>query len=211
MERRIEEYLKIDEKIPCPYDNHYGHGDSMGYCDEKNRGRAFIFYNTNNNYSGKDIISFNGNKIYDINGYLLYITNVHGPWANAEIIKNDFTTQSCYVGRINNLFAVSYSIRNTLDELRELISHTNDNEKDIAKAFVIAHPLYEEEYDWDEMVLWHSMTYRSCSEGRKKFSFRSNKPNGSKGTPKELIKLMKEYGVTRLANEIEKCYIECSQ
>lgn len=211
MERRVEEYLKINQIQSCPYDNHYGHGDSMGYCDNKNRGRAFIFYDRNDNYIGKDIISFNGNKVYNVNGYLLYITNIHEPWANAEIIKNDFTTQSCYIGRINDLFVVSDSIRNAIDEFRELISRTNDNEKDVAKAFFIAHPCYEIEYDWDEMVLWHSLTYKSCAEGRKEFSFTAHKSPGSKGTPKELIEVMKKYGVTGLANEMEKCYLEIMQ
>jgi hypothetical protein len=147
MERRVKEYLKTREIPVEPYINHYGHGDSMGYCDIKNHGRAFVFYDRKDNYNGKDILSINGNKLNMINGYLVNITNIHEPWANAEIIKNDLTTQSCYIGRVNDIFVISDSIRNAIDELREIIKDTNDNEKDVAKAFVIAHPDYDKEYD----------------------------------------------------------------
>lgn len=191
-----------------PYTNHYGHGDSMGYCDLNNNGRAFISYDIIDKYNGNSIISLNGNKLYMVNDFLLDIKNIHGPWANAEIIKNDFTTQSCYIGKINDKFVIASSIKEAIDELRELIKETYNNEKDLAKAFVIAHPNYNKEYDWDEMVLWHSITKNSCANGRKEFSFKAHKKPGSTATPKELITIMKNYGVIRLSTYMEQFYAE---
>ena len=208
MERRIEEYLKIKDDIIEPYENHYGHGCSMGFCDKNFCGRAFVSYETNDDFNGKDILEYNGNKLYTLNDYLLYITNVHEPWANGEIIKNDLTTQSCYIGRINDIFVIESSIRDAIDEFRNIINKTSNNEKDVAKAFVIAHPCYDKEYDWEEMVFWHSIISTSCAEGRKDFSFSNHKKPGSKSTPRELVQMMKNYGVYSLSSYIEEYYLE---
>lgn len=208
MERIIEEYLNVKDDIKEPYENHYGHGDNMGYCSNDGRGRAFVSYDVKDNFTGKDILSFNENKLYMINDYLLYITNVHKPWANGEIIKNDLTTQSCYIGRINDKFVISDSLRNAIEELRNVIHKTEDNEKDMAQAFVIAHPCYDKEYNWNEMISWHSIVRETCANGRKNFSEFYGKTNKSTATPKELIRLMRDYGVTRLANYFEEYYLE---
>ena len=208
MERRIEEYLNLKDTIVEPYENHYGHGCTMGFYDVTGRGRAYVSYNADDKCGNKGLISFNGNKLYIVDNYLLYITNIHEPWANGEIIKNDLTTQSCYIGKVNDKYVVSNTLHDGLDKLREVISVTENNEKDTAKAFVIAHPCYEEEYDWEEMVSWHKLIKQSCDDGRKNFSLYSNKENFKKTTPKKLIELMKNYGVTRLATYMEEYYLE---
>lgn len=208
MERRVKEYLTYNEYIEPPYENHYGNGCSMGYYDVKGCGRAYVSYEpTDNNYTGKDIISVNGNRLHMVNGYLLYITNIHEPWANAEIIKNDLTTQKCYIGKVNDNYVISDTLHDALIKLREAISTTDDNERDTAKAFVIAHPCYDKEYDWEEMIAWHSMVKTSCAEGRRSFSDYSNKTYGAKATPREVIGFMKAFGMNRIAKYTEDYYL----
>lgn len=210
MDRRIKEYLSninLDSFITTPYDNHHGGGCSMGSGDIYGKGRAFVSFERKDDYKASSIISYNNNTIYSINGYSLYITNIHEPWANAEIIKNDLTTQSCYIGKINNHIVIESSIHDAINKLRTKILMSNDNEMDVAKAFVISHPDYEKEYNWDEMVFWHSIITTSCADGRKRFSHNANKNSASKATPKELIGFMKRTSAINLALKMEELYL----
>jgi hypothetical protein len=209
MERRIKEYIGTNEKYKQPYLNHNGNSSLMGYCNYDGKGRGFVEYKrVNDNYSGKDILSYNNHKLYMIDGYLLYITNIHEPWANAEIVKNDLTTQHCYVGKINDNYAVSDTLYGAVEKLRENISSKQDNKKDVAKAFVNAHPNYNKEYDWMEMISWYILNNRSCVNGGIPFTKFCKKNSESKATPKELIELMKQYGIQKTANYLEKYYLE---
>ena len=72
---------------------------------------------------------------------------------------------------------------------------------------VEAHPEYEKEYDWDEMVAWHSLEPTSCIDGRRRFTALANKKSGDKGTPKELISVMKQSPSKNIAIEMERLYL----
>ena len=207
MEGVNEEFLLTDSFYTLPYMNHYGSGSSIGKGTENGKGNAKISIIPRENFSGVGIKRYNGNDVYFINGYALYITHIRKPYAMGEIIKNDLTTQPCYIARVNNHIAVGESLHDVIEELRDKISISNDNEYDVAQAFVLAHPDYEKEYDWDEMVFWHSLTTASCKEGRDKFSSHANKGKGSKATPKELIDFIKQSRDKSLGEKIEKIYL----
>ncbi len=208
MDREIEKFLMIDEPYTRPYINNYGNGSSLGSGDKYGRGNSFININPIHDFSGIGLKEYNGHKLYYINNYVLYITNIHFPYAMGEIIKNDLTTQKCFIAKVNNHIAVGESIHSVIDELREKIKVSTDNEFDVAKAFVLSHPDYDKEYDWDEMVLWHSLTNYSCEEGRRKFTKNANKLKGSKATPRELVEFMKKSRDYRLGEKIEKLYLK---
>lgn len=206
MERRIEEYLEISELPITPYTNHNGSGVIVGAGDEYGKGIAYTYRINNGNDVKQDILSYNGHKVYIINGVMLYITHIHKPWACAKIIKNDLTTQDSYIGKINNHIVIADTIREALDYLRDKINLSNDNDYDIAQAFVYAHPDYEKQYDWEEMVFWHSLSEFSCQSGRQKFSNNAHKTKGSTATPKELISFMKKSRAANIANIMEMLY-----
>lgn len=207
MDRGVTDYLTVDDFISTPYTNHVGGGHRIGAGDRLGKGNGASFTNINNDYTGGGIMSFNGHKVYMIDGYSLYITHIRKPWALAKIIKNDLTTQDCYIGKINNHIVVANSIHDALNELRVRINKSDNNDYDIALAFVYAHPDYEKEYDWEEMVFWHSLSEFSCSDGRKKFSENAHKTSGSTATPKELIAIMKQSRAANIANIMEKLYL----
>lgn len=207
MDGRVSDYLAVDDFITTPYTNHVGCGHRIGAGDRFGNGNGSSLNSVKNEYSGENILSFNGHKVYMIDGYALYFTHIHKPWALAKIIKNDLTTQDCYIGKINNHIVVANSIRDALNSLREKINQNNDNDYDIALAFVYAHPDYEKEYDWDEMVFWHSLSEFSCYNGRRKFSENAHKTSGSTATPKELIALMKQSRAANIANIMEALYL----
>lgn len=190
-----------------PYPNHYGYGSVMGFCDENGKGRAFTSNIPQTEYNGSSIASYNGKKTYFINGYVVRIVHVHGPWAMGEIINNDLTTQTCYLAKVNNNFVVAGSLREVLEEMRNRISSSINIYKDMAQAFLLAHPEYEKEYDWDEMVAWHSLEPTSCIDGRRRFTALANKKSGDKGTPKELISFMKQSPSKNIAIEMERLYL----
>lgn len=204
--RVIDEYLKVKDSQFYPYTNHVGCGNIIGAGDKFGKGGAFTYKLRRDNYTGADIVSFNGNKVYMIDGYTLYITHIRAPWASAKIIKNDLTTQDCYIGKINNHIVIAASIHDALNGLREKINQTNDNDYDIARAFVYAHPDYEKQYDWEEMVFWHSLSEFSCQSGRQKFSENAHKTKTSTASPKELIAFMKQSRAANIANIMEKLY-----
>ena len=199
--------MHTEQRYTYPYMNHYGWGCSMGCGNENGSGTAFTTLRKQDNWNGSSIGTFNGHKTYFVNGYVLYITHIHGPWAMGEIIHNDLTTQKCYLTKVNDKFAVGGNLRAVLEEMREKITESTSAKKNIAKAFILVHPEYEKEYDWDEMVAWHSLDKTSCVDGRRRFSLNSNKKSGDLATPKELIQHMKESPAREIAIEMERLYI----
>ena len=207
---RIKEYLNINNNFNYvnSYENHYGGGTSIGYGDINCNGRAFSINNDYYEDDNKGILEYNGHKVYYIDGYLLYITHIRKPGAIGIIIKNDLTTQDCYLGKINNNIVVVSNLHDGIEELRKKIIKNIDNIDDIVEAFVLAHPNYEKEYDWEEMLTWHSLDKTSCLDGRKRFSKFANKGVNSKATPKELVEIMKNFNITNTyAIKLEKLYL----
>ena len=203
----IQEYFDTKEHYSKPYINHNGFGIGIGSGNKNGSNKGGFYKPRNENYNGKNIISYNGNKVYHINGYTLYISNIHKPLALAKIIKNDLTTQNCYIGKINDNIVIAPSIREVLNLMRNEISITDNNDNDIAEAFVYMHPYYEKEYDWEEMVFWHSLSEFSCADGRRRFSENAEKENGSTATPKELIHFMKQTRAHKIAKKMEEIYL----
>lgn len=207
MDRRIKEYLATKEQYTKPYINHNGSGSGIGTGNKYGIYKGGFYKPRNEDYNGKDIVSYNGNKVYKINGYTLYISNIRQPLALAKIIKNDLTTQNGYIGKINDNIVIASSIREVLDLMREEIKMTGNNDNDIAEAFVHMHPYYEKEYDWEEMVFWHSLSEFSCADGRRRFSENAEKEIGSTATPKELIYFMKQTRAHKIAKKMEELYL----
>lgn len=201
MERDINNFLEKDPYSSPPYVNHMGGGNLLRNSWE------YINYEPKQNYNGKDIINFNGNKTYFVDGYLLYVKHFRFPWIKGEIVKNDFTTQTCYLSRVNNKFAISDSIKSVFNELKEQINQKKYNDADIARAFVMCHPDYNKQYQWGEMLEWHTLSLNSCENGRKVFSSVCNKKYNDLTTPKEFIELILKYSpATSIGKEMEKLY-----
>lgn len=209
MERTVDYQIQLEPQYYQPYENGYGCGPSMGSGDKLGNGRAFVEYESiETDYDGRGIISYNNHTVYCIDGYMLYIDHVHEPWMIGQILKNDLTIQQCYLAKINHNYVVAGSLHETLELMRKKILSSNSNEKDIATAFVIAHPEYENKYDWDEMVAWHALSTTSCANGRRQFSKLSDKSSGDTATPKELIEFMKNSPAAPIAKKMEELYLQ---
>jgi hypothetical protein len=206
MERELNNLLDTYKYTP-PYDNHNGGGTALGAGNIRGCGRCATKIEYKEDYNGKDIISYNGNKTYFINDYLLFVKHFRFPWFKAEIIKNDFTTQPCYFANLNGKFVISDSIKSVYEELKNKINRVKYNESDMARAFVICHPDCNKKYKWGEMLEWHTLSLNSCANGRKLFSDVCHKKNNDMVTPKEFIELIKKYSpAVSLGIELEKIY-----
>lgn len=207
MERGINVILESETPYRVPYTNHVGGGTAMGSGNIRGCGYALIDYKPKENYKGSDIITFNGEKTYFFDDFVVLIKHFRFPWIKGEIIKNDLTTQPCYLTRVNNKIVVSDSIKNVYNELKEKIELKKYNDLDVARAFVMYHPDYEKKYEWGEMIEWHSLSLNSCTDGRKRFTTICNKKNKDLVTPKEFIDLIIEYSPARkLGEEMKKIY-----
>lgn len=209
MERRITNFLDTNSENNPSYINHDGRGISSGYGDKYGNGKGYSYYINYESNPMNSIIEYNGYKTRLINNQLIYITNIKHFIAKGKIINPDFTTKDCYVGKINNFFIVESSIRKVIEELKKIVKKRN-NITDLAIAFVETHPYYEKEYEWGEMLYWHTLSNNSCQHGRNKFSEYAKKTNKSKCTPKELIQHMKQMkpSVQKLALELEDLYLQ---
>ena len=209
MERSLNTIINDEPSYSTPYVNHSGCGSAIGSGNRFGQGFGNVKYTPKESYTGKDIISFNGNKTYFLDDYVLYIKHFRFPWIKGEIIKNDFTTQPCYLSSINNKIAISDSIKSVYDELKEKIDKKKYNENDIARAFVLCHPEYDKKYQWFEMVEWHALNLNSCIEGRNAFTDVCGKNKYDMSTPKELIELMFKHNVAiPLAEKLKKLYLQ---
>lgn len=208
MERGINVILNPEKPYSAPYTNHIGSGTAFGAGNVIGYGYACVDYAPKENYTGSSILSFNGNKTYFLDDFVVYIKHFRFPWIKGEIVKNDFTTQPCYLTRVNNKTVVSNSIKNVYEELKSKIEFKKYNELDIARAFVMYHPEYEKKYEWGEMVEWHSLSLNSCANGRKIFTSVCNKKDKDLTTPKEFVELIIKYSpAKKLGEEIKKIYL----
>lgn len=207
MERGVtEEIIYTEPKYSKPYTNHYGYGSDVGCGNIYGTGSGFKKYKRKEIYNGNGILSYNNNKTYFFDGYVVIITHIHKPWIMGEIIKNDLTTQKCYLAKVNNNVVVSDSIRGVIEGMRLKMTNSKITNDDIAKAFVLAHPDYDKLYDWDEMVSWHTLEPTSCVAGRQKFTKLAHKKSGDLATPKELVHHMKKGSAKKLGEKIEQTY-----
>lgn len=161
----IDSYYRIAESHALPYDNGNGKGTAIGYdkiCS--------VGYNHFPDPDGSGIAEYNGHKVHHIDGYYLYITHVHGPWATGEIIKNDLTTQSCYIGRLGSYYVVAGTLREVFDRLRKRATKRRGNIEDIAQVFCEAFPDPDKEYKWGDMLFVHSLHPYSCEQGRTRWT-----------------------------------------
>lgn len=76
----------------------YGSGNGSGYGDGYGNGDG------SGNGSGYGIKSFNGEKVYRIDGVNTIIHSVRGNTAHGEIVNDDLTLTQCYIVKQDGFF-----------------------------------------------------------------------------------------------------------
>ena len=139
----------------------YGDGDGYGY--------------------GDGIVSFCGQKVYQIDDVPTLIDHVHGGVARGRILREDLTTESCYIVKQGRLFAHGITLRAAMDALRDKLFEDMPEEERIAE-FVKAHE-WGKQYPSADYYEWHHRLTGSCDMGRSEFA----KRHGYKLTDDELL------------------------
>ncbi len=151
----------------------YGSGHGYGYGDGYGDGRG----------SGYDdgVVSFCGQKVYQIDDVPTLVDHVHGNAAKGRILRDDLSTEDCYIAKQGSLFAHGETLREAMDALRDKLFEDMPEEERIAE-FVKAHE-WGKQYPSADYYDWHHRLTGSCDMGRSEFA----KRHGYKLTDDELL------------------------
>ena len=155
------------------YGSGYGDGDGSGSGDGDG-------YGSGSGY-GYGILSFCGQKVYQIDDVPTLIDHVHGGVARGRILREDLTTESCYIVKQGSLFAHGKTLRAAMDALQAKLFADMPEEKRIDE-FVRAHE-WGKQYPSADYYDWHHRLTGSCDMGRSEFA----KSHGYRLTDDELL------------------------
>ena len=175
------------------YGNGYGSGSCSGYGDGNGDGNG-SGYGSCSGYgdgsgscsgygfgSGYGIASFCGQKVYQIDAVPTLIDHVHGNIAKGRILRNNLSTEVCYIAKQCGLFAHGKTLRKAMDALRDKLFENMPEEARIAE-FVKVHE-WGKQYPSADYYDWHHRLTGSCDMGRSEFA----KCHGYKLTDDELL------------------------
>ena len=150
-----------------------GDGSGYGYVDGSGSGSGFR--------SRDGILSFCGQRVYQIDGVPTLVDHVHGGVAMGRILREDLTTESCYIVKQGSLFAHGETLRAAMEALRDKLFEDMPEEERIAE-FVKAHK-WGKQYPSADYYDWHNRLTGSCDMGRSEFA----KSHGYRLTDDELL------------------------
>ena len=134
----------------------YGCGDGSGDGGD---------YGYGNGYG--DLILFNNEPVYYVDGIPTIISKVHGNLAKGHVINADLTTTPCYVVKYDDLFAHGQTVKEAELALEEKIFSRMDVDEKI-NAFLKKFNLVDK-YPAKDFYEWHHKLTGSCEFGRNRF------------------------------------------
>lgn len=143
------------------YGSGYGNGSGYGYGN----GSGYGFCSGYD--SCTDIIMFNVEKIYLIDGVPTIIKKIKKQIAKGFILKADLTLQPCYVAKVDNRYAHGNTIKEAVKQAKEKAFELLP-EDDRIKKFWECHNLTDR-YPARDMYEWHHILTGSCEMGRSQF------------------------------------------
>lgn len=144
MEEQIREFLSI-------YSG-YGSGSGDGY------GSGY----------GYGIKTFNGDKVYIIDGIPTIIKHVHDNVAKGYILNDDFTLTETFVAKGNGKFAHGETLHEAFASLQEKL-YDDSTEEERLEAFKKHFPDFNKKVSAKELFHWHHVLTGSCKQGRLSF------------------------------------------
>lgn len=159
----------------CGSGHGYGRGHGFGSGESEGTGSGC------GRGDGSGIKSFCGQKVYQIDDVPTLIDHVHGSAAKGRILRDDLTTEDCYIVRQGNLFAHGKTLRAAMDALRDKLFEDMPEDERIAE-FVKAHE-WGKKYPSADYYGWHHRLTGSCDMGRSEFA----KRHGYRLTDDELL------------------------
>lgn len=170
---RVNDYSDGDN-----YGNGTGFGKGHGYGDKcgngYGRGRCSEFKDGcgsgyGNGCGDNTIIKVvNGVVVHTIDGIQTLIESVHGNLAKGYILKDNLTTNPCYIAKCGNYFAHGDTIEDAFHYAREKYEENLPIKERIAR-FNEQYPDRNKKIPANELFNWHHTLTGSCLIGRKHF------------------------------------------
>lgn len=165
------------------YGSGYGYGDGSGYGYGYGYGSG-CHYSPDSGYGrgySDGILSLCGKRVYQIDEVPTLIDHVHGGVAMGRILREDLTTERCYIVKQGSLFAHGETLRAAMEALRDKLLEGMPLEERI-EEFVKAHE-WGKAYPSADYYGWHHKLTGSCEMGRSEFAA----AHGYKLTADELL------------------------
>ncbi len=159
------------------YGSGYGYGSGSGSGD----GAGYGYGSGSGSGDGSGIVSFCGQKVYQIDGVPTLIDHVHRNASKGRILRDDLSTEACYIVKQGSFFAHGKTLRAAMDALRDKLFEDMPEDERIAE-FVKAHK-WGKQYPSADYYDWHHRLTGSCDMGRSEFA----KRHGYRLTDDELL------------------------
>ena len=146
----------------------YGSGDGSGYGSGSGSGSGDGSGYGSGSGDGPGIKSFNGEKVYRIDGVNTLIHSVRGNTAHGEIVNDDLTLTQCYIVKQDGFFAHGETLREAMEDLRDKLFEDmpEDDRIEMFLSETDRGKTYPTQYFYD----WHHRLTGSCDMGRKQFA-----------------------------------------
>ena len=156
MEEQIKLFLSSGSGSGDGYGSGSGSGDGDGDGDGSGSG------------DGDGIKTFNGDKVYIIDGIPTIIKHVHGNVAKGYILNDDLTLTETFVAKENGKFAHGETLHDAFDSLQEKL-YDDSTEEERLEAFKNHFPDFTKKVSAKELFYWHHVLTGSCKQGRLSF------------------------------------------
>ena len=119
---------------------------------------------------GYGVGEWNGQKVYKIDGVNTLIDSVHSNYAKGRILNQDFTTEDCFIAKIDGrFFAHGETLHDAFEDAKNKAFKNLSEEERIAK-FKEEYPNKDVKIPAKELYEWHNRLTGSCEMGRRNFA-----------------------------------------
>ena len=141
-----------------------GYGDCAG--DGYSNGTG-IGYDIGEGYRpARDILSFNGQKVYRIDDIATLIYQVRGNYAKGAVLARDLILEPCFIARFGDYYGHGDTIHKAFEAAKYKATEEMPEDERI-DLFVKEHPDLDKKYD--DLFEWHHILTGSCEFGRRRW------------------------------------------
>ena len=186
------------------YGDGYGSGSGDGYGDGSGYGSSDGYGSGSG--SGSGIGSFNGQKVYLVDGIQTIITHIKDSVAKGAVLHDDLTLEPCFVVKGNSFFAHGKTLSDAREALREKIFESMNPEEAIA-AFM-KNFKKGKKYPGTDFFEWHHYLTGSCLMGRETFVRNRGINLEDLLTVEEFIDICKDDFGSEVIRQLKECWEE---
>ena len=117
---------------------------------------------------GDDIIEFEGQKVWYIDGISTIIIKIRNNIAKGFILNQDLTLSSCYIAKVENCFAHGLTIKEAVRQAIGKALQSMPGEKRIEEFWKCHNE--KKKYPARDLWIWHNRLTGSCEMGRNQFA-----------------------------------------